>query len=131
MYDQKTSLTHDLYHSGYKKMGLIPNVFIKRPHVAEMDFTGAIVDANDTHFKNGDKVFGMIWSDNKRQGSLSQYTVVRAEAVALRPNNLSVEQAAGLALVGQTVWQALFDVAHVESGQSVFVNGGLSRCPAE
>jgi len=111
---------------GYKMMGLVPNFFTKRPHVAEFDFTGTIADANGTHFKNGNKVFGMVWSENKCQGSLSEYTVVRVEAVALRPDNLGVEQAAGLALVGQTMWQALFDTAHVKSGQSVFVNGGSS-----
>jgi len=112
--------------AGHKMMELIPNFLVQRPHVAEFDFTGTIADRNGTHFNNGDKVFGMIWSEKKRQGSLAEYAMVKVEAVALRPDNLSLEQAAGLALVGQTVWQALFDVAKVETGQSVFVNGGSS-----
>jgi len=112
--------------AGHKMMKFIPSILIRRPYIAEFDFTGTIADRNGTHFNNGDKVLGMIWLENKRQGSLAEYAMVRVEAVALRPDNLSVEQAAGLALVGQTVWQALFDVAQVETGQSVFVNGGSS-----
>lgn len=59
-----------------------------------------------------------------RQGALAQYIVVRAEDVALRPANINPTQAAGIALVAQTAHQALFDIAKLEPGQSLFINGG-------
>lgn len=41
-------------------MSLVPNFAVKRPHVAEYDFTGIVVDANDTAFQNGQAVYGMV-----------------------------------------------------------------------
>jgi len=41
-------------------MKLLPNLFAKRPHVAEHDLSGVIVDANGTKFANGDNVYGWI-----------------------------------------------------------------------
>lgn len=45
---------------GYKIMGLVPNLLLKRPHVAEIDFTGIVVDANGTKFENGQAVWGFV-----------------------------------------------------------------------
>ena len=47
-------------HRGYKLMGLMPNFLMKRPHVAEHDFTGIIADANGTEFTPGEAVWGFI-----------------------------------------------------------------------
>lgn len=41
-------------------MRLLPNLFAQRPHVAELDFSGVVVDANETNFSNGDNVFGWV-----------------------------------------------------------------------
>lgn len=41
-------------------MGLVPNLLLKRPHVAEIDFTGIVVDANGTKFENGQAVWGFV-----------------------------------------------------------------------
>ena len=43
-------------------MSLLPNAVAKRPHTAEHDFAGIVVDANGSEYKNGDVVFGMIES---------------------------------------------------------------------
>lgn len=39
-------------------MRYAPNFIAKRPHVAEHDFAGTIVDPNGSGFKKGDAVFG-------------------------------------------------------------------------
>jgi NADPH:quinone reductase-like Zn-dependent oxidoreductase len=44
--------------------------------------------------------------------------------VALKPANLSMEQAASIPLVGLTAWQALVEVAHLKPGQKVFIQAG-------
>ena len=41
-------------------MGMLPNILARRPHVAEQDFAGVVVDANGTEFENGQEVYGWI-----------------------------------------------------------------------
>ena len=41
-------------------MGLLPNVLARRPHAAEHDFTGLIVDSNGSDLENGQAVYGFI-----------------------------------------------------------------------
>lgn len=41
-------------------MAFLPNIFARRPHVAEHDFTGVIVNAGSSDYKAGDAVFGFI-----------------------------------------------------------------------
>ncbi|KDQ33589.1 hypothetical protein PLEOSDRAFT_1099549 [Pleurotus ostreatus PC15] len=112
---------------GYKMMRLLPNFMAGRPLVVEHDFAGVVEDGNDTEFKAGDPVFGFIHvfdNQKSRQGSLSEYAVVPAAAVALRPPTIDVSNAAGIALAGLTAYQALFKDAGLEPGQKVFINGG-------
>ena len=44
--------------------------------------------------------------------------------VALKPKNLSMEEAASIPLVGLTAWQALVEVGKVKPGQKVFIQAG-------
>lgn len=41
-------------------MGLLPNFIAKRPHVAEHDFAGIVVDGNGTEFQKGQEVYGLV-----------------------------------------------------------------------
>jgi NADPH:quinone reductase-like Zn-dependent oxidoreductase len=112
--------------SGYKMMGLLPNVFTKIPRGSETDYVGVIADGTDTSFREGQRVYGKIAGmiPTKVPGSLSEYVVVGPDEVTSCPPSLSVEEAAGLALVGITSYVALFEQCGVQPGQSVFVNGG-------
>jgi NADPH:quinone reductase-like Zn-dependent oxidoreductase len=44
--------------------------------------------------------------------------------VALKPKNISMDEAASLPLVGLTVWQALVEKANLKKGQKVFIQAG-------
>jgi NADPH:quinone reductase-like Zn-dependent oxidoreductase len=44
--------------------------------------------------------------------------------VALKPKNISMEEAASIPLVGLTAWQALAEVAKLKPGQKVFIQAG-------
>jgi NADPH:quinone reductase-like Zn-dependent oxidoreductase len=44
--------------------------------------------------------------------------------VALKPKNISLEDAASIPLVGLTAWQALVEVAKLKPGQKVFIQAG-------
>ncbi len=85
-----------------------------------VDFAGTVeaVGKNVTQFKPGDDVFG------GRGGAFAEYVCPRASrAVALKPANLTFEQAASVNIAGITALQALRDKGKVQSGQKVLING--------
>jgi len=85
-----------------------------------VDYAGAVeaVGKNVTQFKPGDEVFGA------RNGSLAQYICARANrAVALKPVNMTFEQAGSVAVAAITALQGLRDKGHVQAGQKVLING--------
>jgi NADPH:quinone reductase-like Zn-dependent oxidoreductase len=85
-----------------------------------VDFSGTVeaVGKNVTRFKPGDEVFG------GKFGALAEYVAVRQDrAVALKPANVSHEQAAAVAIAAITALQGLRDTGHIHAGQNVLVNG--------
>src|SRR5436853_2038143 len=44
--------------------------------------------------------------------------------VALKPKNLTMEEAASIPLVGLTAWQVLIERANLKMGQKVFIQAG-------
>ena len=109
-------------------MAMFPNFMARRPHVAEHDLAGVIVNANGTQFAAGDHVFGLIpfeVTQKSGQGALAQYAIVPSTFLVPQPTNITSVEAAGLAVVGLTAYQGLRD-AKLESGQTIFINGGSS-----
>jgi NADPH:quinone reductase-like Zn-dependent oxidoreductase len=86
--------------------------------VLGMDVAGTVTQtgARVTRFKVGDQVFGIA------KGSYAEYAVAREDKLTLKPENLSFEQAAAMAVSGLTALRAL-DVAGVTAGSSVLVVG--------
>lgn len=85
-----------------------------------VDFAGVVeVVGNDvTRFSPGDEVFG------GRTGAFADYVIVREDgAVALKPGNVTFEQAASSPIAGLTALQALRDHGKVRAGSRVLVNG--------
>ena len=85
-----------------------------------VDYAGTVeaVGKNVTQFKPGDEVFGA------RDGALAQYVCGRADrAIALKPANVTFEQAGSVAVAAITALQGLRDKGHVHAGQKVLVNG--------
>src|SRR6266403_1906433 len=85
-----------------------------------VDFAGTVeaVGKNVTQFKPGDDVFG------GRGGAFAEYVCRRAEgAVALKPANVTFEQAASVNIAGITALQALRDKGKIQPGQKVLING--------
>src|SRR5213592_1516336 len=85
-----------------------------------VDFAGTVeaVGKNVTQFKPGDEVFG------GRGGAFAEYVCPRANrAVALKPANVTFEQAASVNIAGITALQALRDKGKVQAGQKVLING--------
>ena len=85
-----------------------------------VDYAGTVeaVGKNVTQFKPGDEVFG------GRNGALAQYICPRADrAIALKPANMSFEQASSVGVAAITALQGLRDKGHVQAGQKVLING--------
>src|SRR5690349_7035301 len=75
-----------------------------------------------TDLRVGDEVYGL--ADFPRDGAAAELVAVSAANLALRPRSTSHEQAAALPLSALTVWQALFEHAHLAAGQTVLIHGG-------
>ncbi len=69
-----------------------------------------------TQFKPGDEVFGLC------SGSLAEYACALEKTLAIKPANISFEQAASIPLAGLTALQGLRN-GKIQAGQKVLVNG--------
>jgi NADPH:quinone reductase-like Zn-dependent oxidoreductase len=85
-----------------------------------VDFAGTVeaVGKDVKQFHVGDEVFG------GRDGAFAEYVRVREDrAVALKPSNITFEQAAAVPIAALTALQALRDEGHLQRGQKVLING--------
>jgi NADPH:quinone reductase-like Zn-dependent oxidoreductase len=57
-------------------------------------------------------------------GAYAEYTLASIHAVALKPDHMSFEEAAGIPVVGETAWRAMVKVGNVQPGQRVLIHGG-------
>jgi NADPH:quinone reductase-like Zn-dependent oxidoreductase len=97
---------------------------VRRPKapVRGRDFAGEVAEAGAgvTHVGPGDEVFG---ETGMADGAFAEYVRAPAGQVAPKPAGLTFEQAAAVPLAGCTALQALRDVARVQPGQRLLVNG--------
>jgi NADPH:quinone reductase-like Zn-dependent oxidoreductase len=85
-----------------------------------VDYAGQVeaVGKNVTQFKPGDEVFG------GKTGAFAEYVCARADrAIALKPANITFEQAASVPIAAITALQAIRDKGKVHAGQKVLING--------
>jgi NADPH:quinone reductase-like Zn-dependent oxidoreductase len=75
------------------------------------------VGRNVTALKPGDQVFGICG------GAFAEYACASEAALAIKPANLSFEQAAAVPLAGLTALQGLRDAGKLQPGQGVLING--------
>jgi len=91
-----------------------------------VDLSGVVeaVGRNVTRFKPGDEVFG-TGRDKMRakRGSFAEYVSAPEKILAVKPRNVSFEQAAGVPVAGLTALQGLRNHGLLRSGQKVLVNG--------
>ncbi|MFJ4141267.1 NADP-dependent oxidoreductase [Pseudomonas sp. NPDC089734] len=94
------------------------------PLILGNDVAGTVkrVGAKVSRFRAGDAVYARV--DQARMGGFAEFVAVSESSVALKPGNVSMEQAASLPLVALTAWQALADVAKVQPGQKVLIHAG-------
>jgi NADPH:quinone reductase-like Zn-dependent oxidoreductase len=70
-----------------------------------------------TDFKPGDEVFGACL------GAFAEYACARTKRIALKPSNVSFEQAAAVPVAAITALQALRDKGRLKAEQKVLIDG--------
>ncbi len=78
-------------------------------------------------FQPGDEVFGFLPSATGR-GTFAEYVCARENFIALKPANLSFEQAAAVPLAAMTALQGLRDKGNIQPGQKVLIKWRVWRC---
>ncbi|MND46588.1 Zinc-type alcohol dehydrogenase-like protein [compost metagenome] len=101
-----------------------PVLHFQLPATLGSDLAGIVteVGSNVTRFKPGDAVFASLFDIGT--GAIAEFAVVPESAAALKPANLSFEQAASIPMVGLTSWQALKERLKLQAGQKVFIPAG-------
>lgn len=84
-----------------------------------VDVSGTVeaIGKNVTAFKAGDEVFGSC------SGSLAEYACAPEKSLVRKPANVTFEEAATVAVAGQTALQGLRKPHEVRAGQRVLING--------
>ena len=97
---------------------------LKPPFQLGRDVAGVVtkIGSKVNKFKIGDEVYSS--SGNHEIGTFAEYISIAENELALKPQNLSMEETSSIPLVGLTVWQALVELANVQKGQKVFVQAG-------
>ncbi|MGG7619021.1 NADP-dependent oxidoreductase [Bacillus coreaensis] len=96
----------------------------KMPLILGNDFSGVVakVGAKVTRFKVGDEIYAR--PRKSKIGTFAEYIAIHEDDIALKPNNLSFEEAASIPLVGLTSYQALTDILQLQTGQKIFIQAG-------
>ncbi|MEH2445631.1 MAG: NADP-dependent oxidoreductase [Nostoc sp.] len=94
------------------------------PVIAGADVAGVVASVGDgvTTLQPGQAVYGT--ADMALSGAYAEYAVGYADAIAPKPKTLDYIHAASIPIVAITAWQALFDSANLQPGQSVLIHGG-------
>jgi NADPH:quinone reductase-like Zn-dependent oxidoreductase len=96
----------------------------KTPFTPGHDVSGVVtkVGSKVSQFKVGDEVYAR--PADHRIGAFAELIAIHEKDAALKPKNISMEEAASIPLVGLTVWQALIEKANLKKGQKVFIQAG-------
>ena len=96
----------------------------KTPFTLGHDVSGVVtkVGSGVSKFKVGDEVYAR--PADYRIGTFAELIAMNEKDVAIKPKNLSMEEAASIPLVGLTAWQALIEKANLKKGQKVFIQAG-------
>jgi NADPH:quinone reductase-like Zn-dependent oxidoreductase len=94
------------------------------PFTPGHDLAGIVesVGPGVTTFRPGDDVYACLPLD--RGGAYAEFAIVREEEAAPKPQTASFAEAAAVGVAALTAWQAFFDTADLQPGQTVLIHGG-------
>ena len=109
-----------IVQAGYLKE-MMPITF---PFTMGFDVSGVVVAVGEqvSKFKKGDEVFSR--PNGMQAGTIAEYAVIKEEELAIKPANISHQEAASIPLVGLTAWQAMVTKGDLQKGQKVLIHAG-------
>ncbi len=98
-------------------------LFKPKNRILGADVAGRVeaVGKNVTQFKAGDEVYGDLAASGC--GSFAEYVAVPEKALALKPVNLTFEEAAAYPMAAVTALQGLRDAGKIQAGHKVLIQG--------
>ena len=101
------------------------------PMILGWDISGVITRAGKSvaSFKEGDEVFGMVNFPGHGR-AYAEYVAAPESHIALKPFNISHEEAAAASLAALTAWQLLKEKSGIKSGYKVLIHsaaGGVGH----
>ena len=95
------------------------------PLISGWDAAGKIIELGKdvSGFKLGDEVYSYTRLPEVQWGTYAESIAIPSHFVSLKPQSLSLAEAAAVPLVGLTAWQALTEVGQLQKGQSVLILG--------
>jgi NADPH:quinone reductase-like Zn-dependent oxidoreductase len=95
----------------------------ERPIILGWDISGEVTESNTSKFKKGDEVFGMINFPGHGK-AYAEYVAAPAAHLALKPGNISHDEAAAACLAALTAWQNLTEHYKTKKGDRVLIHAG-------
>ncbi|MBR1125984.1 NADP-dependent oxidoreductase [Bradyrhizobium lablabi] len=95
---------------------------------SDLSGTVAAVGSDVANMTIGDQVFGV--TNTQFLGAYAEYAVASAGMLAKKPTSLGYAEAASVPVVAVTAWQALFDYAGLQAGQTVVIHGAAGSVGA-
>lgn len=96
----------------------------KMPLILGHDVAGVIIKVGSKvkNFKVGDEIYAR--ASDFHIGTFAEFISINEKDIALKPKNLTMEEATSIPLVGLTAWQALVEKSNIQKGQKVFIQAG-------
>lgn len=95
---------------------------------SDLSGTVAALGSGISDLAVGDQVFGV--TNTQFLGAYAEYALASAAMLAMKPSSLSYAEAASVPVVAVTAWQALFEHARLEAGQTVVIHGAAGNVGA-
>ncbi|WP_026629831.1 NADP-dependent oxidoreductase [Dyadobacter alkalitolerans] len=104
--------------------GIYGRIKGQNPLILGWDISGVVMQSKTTAFSIGDEVFGMVNFPGHGQ-AYAEYVAAPVSQLALKPSNISHEEAAAASLAALTAWQALVKHAQIKPGQKVLIQAAV------
>jgi NADPH2:quinone reductase len=94
------------------------------PVILGWDAAGVVKGVGNgvTRFKSGDEIFAYCRKPIVHGGAYAEYILLEEEHAAIKPKNITFEEAASVPLAALTAYQSLFDAANLKPGETILIH---------